>query len=110
MTDSQRSGVVQRWFLGIVAGGFLAGGLVLALVSDPGPDELAWGGILLRSGMLMGAWWLVLPNARRVRRTTWVSVGVVAIVLAVRPRLILWGLLVAVLVAFSGARGRQHPN
>ena len=107
MTDSQPSGAAQRWFLGIVAGGFLAGGLVLALVADPGPDELAWGGILLRSGMLMGAWWLVLPNARRVRRATWVSVGIVAIVLAVRPRLILWGLLVAILVAFGSGWGRR---
>ncbi|MEE8498081.1 MAG: hypothetical protein V3S62_06080 [Acidimicrobiia bacterium] len=110
MTDSQRPGAAQRWFLGVVAAGFLAGGLVLALVSDPGPDELAWGGILLRSGMLLGAWWLVLPNARRVRRTTWVSAGIVGIVLAVRPRLILWGLLVAVLVAFSSARGRRHSG
>ncbi len=107
MTDSQRSGAAQRWFLGVVAGGFLAGGLALALVADPGPDELAWGGILLRSGMLLGAWWLVLPNARRVRRTTWVSVGIVAIVLAVWPRLILWGLLVAVLVAFGSGWGRR---
>jgi len=83
---------------------------VLTFVSDPGPDELAWGGILLRSGMLFGAWWLVLPNARRIRPGTWVAIGVVVAVLAVRPRWILWGLLVAALTAVSTGWGRRRSR
>ncbi len=98
---------MSRSYLGVVAAGFLVGGLVLTFVSDPGPDELAWGGILLRSGMLLGAWWLVLPNARRIRPATWVSVGIVAAVLAVRPRLVLWGLVIAALVMIGAGWERR---
>ncbi len=83
---------------------------MLTFVSDPGPDELAWGGILLRSGMLLGAWWLVLPNARRVRPGTWAAIGVVVAVLAVWPRLMLWGLLVAALVAIGDHWGRRNSG
>ena len=107
MSDDQQPGASQRWFFGIVAAGFIIGGLVLTFASDPGPDELAWGGILLRTGMILGAWWLVLPNARRVRPATWVSVGIVAAVLVVRPRLVLWGLLVAALVALGSRWERR---
>ncbi|MCH7584762.1 MAG: hypothetical protein IH941_06340 [Acidobacteria bacterium] len=71
MTEARQFDAVQRWFLGLAAGGFIIGGLILAFASDPGSDELAWGGILLRSGMISGAWWLVLPEARRVGPTTW---------------------------------------
>lgn len=99
---------MSRPALGIVAAGFLAVGLVLTFTSDPGPDELAWGGVLIRSGALLGAWWLVLPRARRVRPATWVAVLVVVAVLAVRPRLFLWGLVAAVvgmvLTRFGRAR------
>jgi len=92
---------VARPFLAVVAGGFLIGGLLLTFISDPGPDELAWGGILLRSGMLMGAWWLVMPSARNVRRSTWIGIALAALVLVVRPRLILWGLFAGAIVALG---------
>ena len=101
---------MSRAYLGVVATGLLVGGLVLTFVSDPGPDELAWGGILLRSGMLLGAWSLVLPNARRVRRSTWAGIGIVVAVLAVRPRWILWGLVVAGLVAIGSGWGRRRSG
>lgn len=101
---------MPRWFLGVTAAGFLAGGLVLTFTADPGPDKLAWGGILVRSGLIFGAWWLVLPNAKRVRRSTWIGVGVVALVLALRPRLIVWGLVSAVIVALAARGGRTSPR
>ena len=98
---------MSRWYLGVIAAGFLIGGLALAFVSDPGPDELAWGGILLRSGMLLGGWWLVMPNAHRIRRSTWLAIAVLGAVLVVRPRLVLWGLLAAAIVGASGGRRRR---
>ncbi len=97
---------MSRIALGIVAAGFLIVGLVLTFTSDPGPDELAWGGILLRAGALLGAWWLVLPQARRVRPVTWVAVALVVAILAVRPRLFLWAGAVAVVALLLERRGR----
>lgn len=99
---------MSRAYLGVVAAVFLAAGLVLTFVSDPGPDELAWGGILLRSGMLLGAWWLVLPSAKRIRPAVWVGIGVVVAVLAVRPRWILWGLGAALVAGLGTALTRSR--
>ena len=100
---------MSRSFLGVSALGFLIAGLVATFVVDPAPDELIWGGVLLRAGMLMGAWWLVLPSSRRLRPQTWWAIAVLGVVLVIRPRLVLWGLLLAVVVAIGGW-GRSRPR
>jgi len=101
---------VPRTPLGLIAAALLIGGLVFTFSTDPGPDELAWGGILLRSGALLGAVWLVLPNARRLPRAAWVAIGTVLVVLAIRPRLILWGLVLAVVAAAVTGIGRSRTS
>jgi hypothetical protein len=101
---------MSRPFLGISALGFLITGLVATFVVDPAPDELIWGGVLLRAGMLMGAWWLVLPSARRLRPQTWWAIAIVGVVLVLRPRLVLWGLLAALVVILSGWGRSRRAN
>ncbi len=61
-------------------------------------SEPGWPGIVLRAGIILGAIWLVLPNLRRVNRRTWATIGIPALVLLLRPQLILWGAAVGFVV------------
>ena len=65
-----------------------------------------FGGVLLRSGIVLGALWLALPRARELSTSTWVAIAVFGVVLIARPRFILWGVLVAVAITLLGAMGR----
>jgi hypothetical protein len=71
---------------------------------------------LIRAGAILGAIWLALPRARQVPRPVWFGIGAFVLIVAARPRLVLWAFLLA--VAISGIavvlRGRagvqDHPG
>ena len=67
------------------------------------------GAVGVRAGLVLGALWLALPNIRRAPRWLLYAVGVLAVVLIVRPRLLLYALPVAAVAAFLGAtsQGRR---
>ena len=65
------------------------------------------GAVSVRAGLMLGALWLALPNIRRAPRWLLSAVGVLAAVLIVRPRLLLYALPVAAVVAFLGATSRR---
>lgn len=69
-----------------------------------------FGAIGVRAGLVLGALWLALPNIRRAPRWLLPAVGVLAAVVIVRPRLILYALPVAALTAILGATGRRSPR
>lgn len=76
-----------------------------------GADNAVLGGVALRTGIILGAFWLVLPKARTVSPAVWAGMGVFAAVLALRPRLVLVGLagafVVMVAVAVAQRRARS---
>lgn len=95
--------IVNRTALGwLVVGLLVAGGAMLAVPAWDDP----FGGVLLRSGIVLGALWLALPRARELSKSTWAAIAVFSVVLIARPRLILWGFLVAVAMTLLGAMGR----
>jgi hypothetical protein len=65
------------------------------------------GAVSVRAGLVLGALWLALPNVRRAPRWMLSAVGVLAAVLIVRPRLLLYALPVAAVVAILGATSRR---
>ena len=84
----------ERHLLGAIALIMLGGGAIgLATESDPG-----WPGIVLRSGIILGAIWIGLPSLRRMRRRTMAAFAIPVVVLMVRPRLILIGVVVGLVV------------
>jgi len=103
---------MNRSALGIFCLVLFSSGVVL--MSLPAGDENL-GGVFIRSSVVLGAIWLVLPNARQVPRAIWAGIVVLAIVLIAAPRLVLWGFAVAVLSSATGfiikpRRGRQPPD
>jgi hypothetical protein len=99
---------MHRPTLGVVAGLLVVGGATAMLV-DLGQGHVVWGGMLLRAGLVLGAVWLVLPAARRIPTAGWLGIGIFAAVIIVRPRLVLWGLAVAIAVTAAALipRGRS---
>ena len=90
---------MHRPTLGVVAGLFLVAGVVVSFVSDLGiEDDRFWGGVLLRMGAVLGALWLVLPRARRLSWRTWTAVTVFVVVVAARPRLVLYAFGISVVI------------
>ena len=68
------------------------------------------GAISLRAGLVLGAIWVSLPNIRRAPRWLLSAVAVLAMVLIVRPRLLLYALPVAAVVALVGATSRTKER
>ncbi len=80
--------------------------MVRPVNGDPYP-----GAVGVRSGLVLGAIWMALPNIRRAPRWLLYGLGVLALVLVVRPRLLLYALPVAAVVAFFGATsGRKKEG
>lgn len=69
-----------------------------------------FGAIGVRAGLVLGALWLALPNIRRAPRWLLSAFAVLAAVVIVRPRLILYALPVAALTAILGATRRRSPR
>jgi len=70
------------------------------------------GAIGVRSGLVLGALWVALPNIRKAPRWLLSGAAVLAAVLIVRPRLFLYALPVAAVVSFLGttSRGRRSKG
>ena len=102
---------MERRLLGILAVGFAVFGALGTFTAAFGDGSEQWGGVLLRSAMILGVLWLVIPKARQVPRPVWAGVGVFGGVLAIYPRLVLLGLLLAffamVAVAIMQRRARR---
>jgi hypothetical protein len=98
---------MQRVTLGVIAFGLLVSGS-LGFFTDIFGDSRWWGGVALRAGAILSGSWLVMPKARHLPRYLWVGLGIFAGVLAIRPRLVLFGIVLAfvamVVVALSQRR------
>jgi hypothetical protein len=101
---------VHRPSLGIISLALIVGGAVLMAWPINGDPYL--GAVSVRAGLVLGALWLALPNIRRAPHWLLYGVAVLALVLIVRPRLLLYALPVAAVVAFLGAtsRGRNRRS
>lgn len=101
---------MHRPTVAVLALVLLAAGVVVYLVT--GEDGDVWASVLIRVGAVLGAVWLVLPQARDVSRPIWFGIGAFVLIVAVRPRLILWALLAAAVVAVLAmmARGRARAS
>lgn len=60
------------------------------------------GGVFVRASLVLGAVWLVLPNARRVPRAVWAGISAFAAVLILVPRLVIWGVALAAVISAMG--------
>jgi hypothetical protein len=89
------AGGMERKAMGFIALGLLVAGVTGTLMAMAGGDSLWWGGVTLRSGAVLGSLWLVMPKARDVPIAVWVGIGILAGFLAIRPRLILFGIAAA---------------
>jgi hypothetical protein len=95
---------MHRPTLGVISLVLIIGGTILMLRPIDGDSYL--GAIGLRSGLVLGAIWVALPNIRRAPHWLLYAVAVLAAVLIVRPRLVLYALPVAAVVAIVGATTR----
>ncbi len=96
--------------MGIIALGLLVAGVIGTLLAMTGGDSLWWGGVTLRSGAILGSIWLVMPKARDVPTAVWVGIGVFAGFLAIRPRLILFGLAIALVAMVTVAMAQRRAG
>ena len=103
---------MQRRILGAVAAALIVIGSLGTFTDIFGTDDRVFGGVSLRAGLILGVFWLVLPQARTVPRAVWAGFGVFAIVLAARPRLVLFGIaaafIVMVVVAIAQRRAQRR--
>jgi len=99
---------VHRPSLGVISLFLIVGGVIFMIRPIDG-DSYA-GAVALRAGLVLGALWLALPNIRRAPRWLLYAVAVLAVVLIVRPRLLLYSLPVAALVASFGAFGGRRRS
>ena len=83
---------MQRVTLGVIAFGLLIAGSLGFFTETFGVDSRWWGGVALRAGAILSVSWLVMPKARHIPRYLWVGLGIFAGVLAIRPRLVLFGI------------------
>lgn len=98
--------------LGLIALGLLVVGSLGTFTEIFGTESLWWGGVSLRAGAILGVSWLVMPKARHVPSYVWVGLGIFAGVLAFRPRLVLFGIVLAfvAMVVVAVAQRRAAPS
>jgi hypothetical protein len=100
---------MHRPTLGVISLVLIVGGAVL--IANPINGDSYSGAVSVRAGLVLGSMWLALPNVRRAPRWLLYGVGVLAVVLVLRPRLLLYALPVAAVVAFFGATsGSKRRN
>lgn len=99
---------MHRPTLGVISLVLVIGGAILMVRPINGDTYL--GAISVRAGLVLGAIWVSLPNIRRAPGWLLWAVAVIAIVLVVRPRLLLYALPVAALVALVGATTRSKER
>ncbi|MCP3975769.1 MAG: hypothetical protein GY720_14890 [bacterium] len=101
---------MERKAMGFIALGLLVAGVTGTSMAMVGGDSLWWGGVMLRSGAILGSIWLVIPKARDVPAAVWVGIGVFAGFLAVRPRLILFGIAAAFVAMVAVAMAQRRAG
>ena len=69
-----------------------------------------WGGVAFRSGLILGAFWLAIPKAQEVPVYVWVGLGVFAVFVAARPRLVLFGLVIAFIAMLITALAQRRSR
>lgn len=99
---------MHRPSLGIISLVLLVGGT--ALLVRPLNGDTYLGAISLRSGLVLGALWLALPNLRRIPRRVLYGIAVLAIVIIVRPRLIVFALPVAAMFSVASRWSRDGSS
>lgn len=91
----------------------LVGGGLGAFTDVFGAETEWWGGVAVRTGAILGVFWLIIPQARDVVPAVWVGLGVFAVFVAIRPRLVLFGLVSAFIAmsvtAIAQRRNRTRP-
>ena len=93
----------QRIAIGVIAALFLGVGAV-GVIGDLDP---AWPQILLRGGILLAAVWFAAPAFSRVPRRVLIGLSVVGLMVVVRPRLILWSIVLGAGISILGGRTRE---
>lgn len=96
--------------MGFMALGLLIAGGVGTVVALTGGDTSWWSGVTLRSGAILGSFWLVLPKARDVPVPVWTALAVFAGFLAIRPRLVLFGLVAAFVAMIAVAVAQRRAT
>ena len=97
MTNAQRASI------GVVAAVlFIAGAVGLIADLEPG-----WPDIVLRASILLAAIWFAAPAFSRLPRRVAIATGVVAAVVVVRPRLILFGLAAGAIALILAGRAKS---
>jgi hypothetical protein len=96
---------MHRPTLGVISLVLIIGGAFFMLRPIDGDSYM--GAISVRAGLVLGSVWVALPNIRRAPRWLLWAVSVLAVVLIVRPRLLLYALPVAAVAALLGGTGRQ---
>lgn len=77
---------------------------VIGLLADLDPT---WPPLFLRAGIVLFAVWFAGPAFARVPRRVGYGLAAVAVVLVIRPRLILWALAVGLVVAVAAGRTKR---
>lgn len=93
-------------------------GIITLLLGAAGVTWWLWPGtegdvaaqVVVRAAVILGALWVGLPAIERSPRWLGIALGVVAVILIIRPRLIIWGLVIAVIIGVLGARGRPDGD
>lgn len=85
---------------------FTVGSIMMATAGGDGD----LGGVFIRASVVLGAIWLVLPNAKRVHRAVWAGIGSFALFLILAPRLILWGIALSAMISAFGFLIRRKPG
>jgi hypothetical protein len=100
---------VHRPTLGIISLVLIIGGAIFMLRPIDGDSYI--GAIGVRAGLVLGSIWVALPNIRKAPRWLLSAAAVLAVVLIARPRLSLYALPVAAVVALVGAiSGGRSPK
>ena len=109
---------IRRHIMGLFGLAFLVGGLVLLLVKGTGDSQWSmFASICIRVGMMLGAIWLAFPQvvglAKRFPPWLMATVAISGLVVAARPRMILYlGPVVAAIafLQFVGWLFKPLPN
>ncbi len=109
---------IRRHLMGLFGVAFLIGGVVLIMVRGTGDSQWSMAAsICIRVGLMLGAIWLAFPQiigiAKRFPPWLMATVAVTGLVIAARPRMILYlGPVVAAiaLLQFVGWLFKPLPN
>ena len=99
---------MERRVLGVVALSLIVVGTIGTFTNLFGADSTWWGGVALRTGLVLGVLWLVLPKAREVPRAVWAGALTLAGFIAIRPRLVAFGLVAALIAMFAVAAAQRR--